>query len=473
MIIFYVITVIVFIVLGLLFWRIWTDPENGNQANIPKNDRDTITAAHLLNRIGLEKNSINAPPKNTIASLLSMMSRSKKTTDSVRANAQAPSKEQLTENTSAPHSGTAALRLDSSNPLPSSIETDVELSIKNDALQKENQILNEKYKKIELLLEEKIKELEKNQKELDSEKKHRKEFNKVKDLLEKEIKEAKENTKRAESDWQSAKAERLTGNNRILQLEEKIKLIEKESNAKDGLLKELQEKISLLESQQSSTSTPNLADVPPSHNDDTTAQSAESTTATTNNQTPEPPPPVHSESESAATTMPPPSDDIHVSNLTPISNLENNYETVSATHPNKEEAPPVQNTTDNTETDAGNDPQPQQPSTKTKDVPDPLISDQNEGLSAAEPIPVNENGGNSPENTNQIDDQRPPADGIEDKHPGDQNPVKKADATHLPPDIFQDIEEQFRKIESEMNITKENQNIETEDSPEKEAGEDA
>ncbi|HSV43969.1 MAG TPA: hypothetical protein VLJ10_05380, partial [Candidatus Bathyarchaeia archaeon] len=239
MIIFYLITGAVLVALLYVFWLIWQE-QNQDASDGPsaKPDKDEhISAAGILDRIGIKP----TPPKKKEGLKKFFPHLGLKEKSNPEQSEPDPATAKLQD---PPETGTASLRLDHKEQ--QSINTEVELSIKNDELQHALEDLQEKYQKVDQLLKEKNDTLEKSQKELEQERKNRKEFNKVKDLLEKELKEANDRTKKAQIDFSAFKAESQTYTNRINQLEEKIKTLEKSLNEKNALIKDNEEKINIL-----------------------------------------------------------------------------------------------------------------------------------------------------------------------------------------------------------------------------------
>jgi hypothetical protein len=483
-IIFYFITLLVIIALGIIFWLIWKESsiDDGPQS---KKTEKTITAASLLDKLGLEKNIKRDPSSNTdIKTLFTNLLSPKKAPSITASTIKTPLKEPV-ENDGEHHlpkSGTAALRLD--NHTQQSIAEEVALAIKNDELQKENLLIKENYQKIELLLNEKTTELERVQKELEQEHKHRKEFNKIKDLIEKELKDEKDASKRTEIELQSTKAEHQVSTNRISQLEEKIKLIEKKSNEKDSLIDELTQKLGALKNVPKSDALviDDQSQELPKPENPITVITTETETANASSDSEQIP--QAADPNPLAKTSPENIQKIsNPLNLTPVSNLENTYEADAAPKPDTEketqnDVPDSQQSNINDapvsdiirvenqeDTQPPTDPdvdaflrQHLKPNTdiiKTESSEDqPTLSD------LVESLPENQSIQNQHTLENDLPDLEPPAEQEEIDTNIETLPSAKKSQVHLAPDIFKDIEKQFREIENEMNVTEKDQNIE-------------
>jgi len=506
-VIFFIITAVVLCALGAVIWMIWKESSSAEENGLHEKSssvHEDISAAALLDKLGLEQIQKKNPSENAgLKRFLSKFPSLKKNHESPLAGSDGPS---LDTPETALASGTAALRLDNV-PSNQAIDAEIELSIKNEELEKERSALQEKYQKIESLLTEKTGELEKIQKELEHERQHRTEFNKVKDLLEKELKDAKDNAKQIETELRSVKGEHQVSNNRIIQLEEKIKNIEKASFEKEALINDLNQKLSAFEQANTTTPEPDSSsenqDIPAenpeqaipaqSHGDPATLDVLpdnqpelpeeqeqmpieEGGEAATEDQTPQ------ANTNSDRNDEPPIAGGL---NLKPVSSLENTYETDAAPikPPSDEEKKPADSKQENLIVKEDNVSQLQETARQAdidafleehleNNIDHEKIPDTQQQQQTSEPSPDNDVDTNTmpteKDNTAPIDDPAPdqtPAEipeKIDDQDLSAPDPDPRGQAK-LAPDIFKDIEDQFRKIQEEMNTANKNENTETSD----------
>lgn len=425
MLIFYIITAVVLAALIFVFYLIWKEQDVGEDAE--KQSEDPVTAAGLLDRLGLETESAtkrsHSSIKNggtTVASFLKSLIQSKKSDVSLPLNPpdQTPPSQQ---------SGTASLRLDN-NPTGDDIEKNVELAVKVDELKKTTADLTEKNQKSEQLIAEKNAALEKTIKELEQERKHRKEFNKIKDLLEKELKDVRENAKQIQIELTTSKTENQSYQNRIAQLKEKIQQLETLCTQKDSQITKLSKNDPDLvggATNEPETTLPNDSmspdDTQTSTPTDELSKNNREETPLENNIPNDPEMPLPEKVSAAAQ-----SDHSATSslNLDPVSNLEENYE---------QDAAPLE---------------------KMSFQENPPASETDQESSAGDVV-----AGADPEQHNNISIEQ-----TNDEEDNDENaPEEKDQQAHLNPDIFKDIEQQFRQIEEELSSTQDNETINTTD----------
>ncbi|MEW5895768.1 MAG: hypothetical protein AB1650_08460 [Candidatus Omnitrophota bacterium] len=435
MIAFYIITLLVLAALAFVFLLIWKE-QNADEDQA-KREEEKTTAAGLLDRLGLKEQE-ESKSSITPASFLAKFFHFKK-----EPPAMVSVEKTNTTPTPLPKSGTAAMRLDNS-----SNDALVEQSIRNDELQKETLELREKTEKLEQLLSEKNEEIKKVTSEIAQEQRHRKEFNKVKDLLEKELKETKDEFKRVQSELNAIKSEGQTYLNRISQLESKIKTNEKSLEEKDAIIQEHVQTIHTLENSQ-------VIKTPAEVQLDTAA--AESVTNPEQTEKP-------AEFTSEAKT-----EDATVEQNLPeekIPSGDDNQEKTSFDNPVNEEEQktvheiqesisidPVPESKRDNLVDADNKNFPFSPSLDLN----PVSNLEHNYETDAAPQIANEETGTPPKEIEQI---------ITEKD------ASKPVHAHLGPDIFKDIEEQFRKIEEEMNFTQDKENINIEENQQNQSDKD-
>jgi len=416
--IFYIITAVVLAALICVFYLIWK--EQDMEEDVAKQAEDPVTAAGLLDRLGLEtesatKRSHPSIKKGgaTIVSFLKSLIQSKKPDVSLPLNPP----DQLHP---PQQSGTASLRLDN-NTMGDDVEKNVELAVKVDELQKAAADLTEKNQKSEQLIAEKNAALEKTIKELDQERKHRKEFNKIKDLLEKELKDVRENAKQIQIELTTSKTENQSHQSRITQLKEKIQQLETLCTQKDSQITKLSKKDpdpGVGATNEPETTLPNsemrLDDTQAgTPTDDRSKKNGEETPIENIPNDPE-----GSLPEEASAAAQPDNATTSSLNLDPVSNLEENYE---------QDAAPLEKMS-------------------SQDNPNASETDQKSSADelAAEGDPKQQ-------------------DNISNEDHDGNTPDEKDQQAHLNPDIFKDIEQQFRQIEEELSSTQDNETINTTD----------
>ncbi len=130
--------------------------------------------------------------------------------------------------------------LPQSAAIAASTQAQSELSLKYDELLAEHNELKAKYAKIEALFAEKSLNLEKSEKTLSNELKNQKEFNKLKDILEKELKDSKDKISSLQADVRTAQTETQTQLKRVSQLEEKVKILERDVLTSEAAINDAQ-----------------------------------------------------------------------------------------------------------------------------------------------------------------------------------------------------------------------------------------
>jgi len=478
--IFYMITAVVLAALIFVFYLIWKeqDIEDGSL----KDSGDPVTAAGLLDRLGLEnhqtkKQSWFKRAGQGIGAFFQSLIPSKK--PAVSLSPEHPREPQSTQ------SGSASLRLD--NVITDNVDKNVELSVKIDELQAVITDLTEKIRKSEQFITEKNNTIDKITKELDYERKHRKEFNKVKDLLEKELKDVKDSAKQVQIELAASKTENQTHQNRIEQLREKIQQLETLCLQKDARISEL----SRTPAQQPFRAEPSES---PTQNNGQTGESNESfeqqPSTTASESQPERP---QINSKPAADSAQSPqemmtdsqeqsSDNSPASlNLDPVSNLEKNYEQDAAPlekaplseipKNDKENSLTTTKIPEDNQDSAGvhQNPPTIHENTDTLGM-DPKLYSSNDNESLNE-SPISEPAETQPEELSSLKQEEDNALQQHDESLIEETPEKRADSekVHLSPDIFKDIEEQFRQIEKELQSTQEDETVNTTDEDEEES----
>lgn len=207
--------------------------------------KESVTSAAILKKLGLGEEALKPSSESktiTIPKIFGTLQR--KIFKEQPQVMQQPSLPPI--NSPTPSTGTAALRLDTrSFSDKNSVETESDLALRHDELEKKHSELIEKYQKLDALFQEKSQDLEKSEKALSNEVKHRKDFNKVKDLLEKELKDSKDKCRELEVQLTAAQTEGNSYLKRVNQLEENIKTLEKNILAKEEEIKEAQGQIQL------------------------------------------------------------------------------------------------------------------------------------------------------------------------------------------------------------------------------------
>lgn len=238
--------------------------------NIPSKAKDGVGAldkkkSRFLNFFKFKKNedfNFDVPTPTPISSLKEALEiekrlKEKQAVKSKGADAPAPTVPNVNE---API-GTASIKTQSADQ----DKKNPELALsKDDAKKLDGEInaslqlseIKEKHEKLGKLFNEKSEELERLQKNLDSELKNKKEFNKIKDLLEKELREQKDRNKQLQGEIVEVNTENDSNKRRVSQLDGKVSGLEKDILQKEKEIDELLKRMQTFASPGTSASPP-------------------------------------------------------------------------------------------------------------------------------------------------------------------------------------------------------------------------